>query len=136
MPIIKFLKEKKEIEVPVGANLRAEAIKAGVNINCIVSGISEGIDEAVHSVSGVLNCHGFGLCGTCRVNVTKGMENTNKLTLAEKAKKWVPVPDPLPSLAFIGNEETMRLACKTIVQGDIEVETRPELDLFGENFFS
>ncbi len=136
MPVIKFLKEKKEIEVPVGANLRTEAIKAGVNVNCALSGISEGIDDFVHSVSGVLNCHGFGLCGTCRVNVTQGMENTNKLTLAETAKKWVPVPDPIPSLAFIGNEETMRLACKTIVQGDIEVETCPELDLFGENFFS
>jgi ferredoxin len=136
MPIIKFVKEKKEIEVPVGANLRAEAIKAGININCAISGITDGIDEFVHSVSGVLNCHGFGLCGTCRVKINKGMENTNKLTLAEKAKKYVPVPDPLPSLAFIGNEDTMRLACKTIVQGDIEVETRPELDLFGENFFS
>jgi hypothetical protein len=30
----------------------------------------------------------------------------------------------------------MRLACMTKVLGDIEVETGPELDLFGENFFS
>ena len=30
MPIIKFVKEKKEIEVPEGANLRNEAIKAGI----------------------------------------------------------------------------------------------------------
>jgi hypothetical protein len=28
------------------------------------------------------------------------------------------------------------LACMTQVLGDIEVETRPELNLFGENFFS
>ncbi|MEM8946804.1 MAG: ferredoxin [Planctomycetota bacterium] len=136
MPVIKFVKEKKEIEVPDGANLRDEAIKAGVNVNCAISGISEGIDSAVHSFSKIFNCHGFGLCGTCRVNITKGMENTNKLTMAEKAKKYVPVPDPLPSLAFIGNEDTMRLACKTTVHGDIEVESAPELDLFGENFFS
>jgi len=136
MPIIKFIKEKKEIEVPVGANLRTEAIKAGVNVNCALSGVSEGIDKFVHSVSEYVNCHGFGVCGTCRVHITSGMENTNKMTLAEKAKKYVPVPDPIQSLAFIGNEETMRLACKTIVQGDIEVETCPELDLFGENFFS
>jgi len=136
MPVIKFVNEKKEIEVPVGANLRAEAIKAGVNVNCALSGVSEGIDEFVHSFSKYANCHGWGVCGTCRVNITSGMENTNKMTLAEKAKKYVPVPDPIQSLAFIGNEETMRLACKTIVQGDIEVETCPELDLFGENFFS
>ena len=34
------------------------------------------------------------------------------------------------------DEETMRLACKTQVNGDIEVETGPPIDLFGENFFS
>jgi hypothetical protein len=30
----------------------------------------------------------------------------------------------------------MRLSCQVRVQGDIEVETGPALDLFGENFFS
>jgi hypothetical protein len=39
-------------------------------------------------------------------------------------------------MAFIGNESTMRLACQTLVNGDMEVETGPTLDLFGENFFS
>ena len=32
--------------------------------------------------------------------------------------------------------DTMRLACCTTVNGDIEVETGPEINLFGENFFS
>ena len=32
MPVVKFTKENKEIEVPRGANLRKEAIKAGVNL--------------------------------------------------------------------------------------------------------
>ena len=87
------------------------------------------------------NCHGLGLCGTCRVLITKGMENTNKLTTREylKFKTVVPtggLPDPIPPLAYIGHEETMRLACCTTVHGDIEVETGPELNLFGENFFS
>lgn len=137
MPVIKFVKEKKEIEVPEGANLRDEAIKAGVNVNCAIAGISEGIDQCIHNFSKYMNCHGLGLCGTCRVNIKAGMENTNKLTMSEKAKfKYVPVPDPIPCLAYMGNEETMRLACKTTVHGDIEVETCPELDLYGENFFS
>jgi ferredoxin len=137
MPVIKFVKEKKEIEVPAGANLRTEAIKAGVNANCIISGISEGVDNFVESVSEYVNCHGLGACGTCRVNIKSGMENTNKLTLVEKAHfKYVPIPNPLPALAYMGNESTMRLACKTIVNGDIEVETSPALDLYGENFFS
>jgi len=75
------------------------------------------------------------------VLVTKGMENTNKLTLREylKFKTVVPTglaPDPIPPLAYIGHEETMRLACCTTVHGDIEVETGPEINLFGENFFS
>ena len=39
-------------------------------------------------------------------------------------------------LSFIGNEDTLRLACCVKVLGDIEVETAPELNLFGENFFS
>ena len=30
MPIIKFIKEKKEIEVPRGANLRKAALEAGI----------------------------------------------------------------------------------------------------------
>ena len=46
-------------------------------------------------------------------------------------------PHPVPAcLAFIGHEDTMRLACMTQVNGDIEVESNPELNLFGENFFS
>jgi hypothetical protein len=68
------------------------------------------------------------------------MQNTNTLTVCEKAKfRWMapmPLPDPLPALAYIGHEDTMRLACCTIVNGDIEVETGPDLNLWGENFFS
>jgi ferredoxin len=137
MPVIKFVKEKKEIEVPVGANLRAEAMKAGINTNCAISGISEGIDRFTENVSKVLNCHGFGMCGTCRVKITQGMENTGGLTFRERLKfKYLPVPDPLPCMAYLGNEDTMRLACMTRVQGDITVETKPEMNVFGENFFS
>jgi hypothetical protein len=32
MPKVKFIKEKTEIEVPDGANLRAEARKAGIQV--------------------------------------------------------------------------------------------------------
>jgi len=137
MPVIKFVKEKKEIEVPRGANLRDEAIKAGINLNCAMNGVSEGIDQFTESVSKVFNCHGFGMCGTCRVKITVGIENTNTLTLREKAKfKYLPVPDPIPAMAYLGNEDTMRLACMTVVNGSLTVETKPELNVFGDNFFS
>lgn len=133
MPLVKFTKEKKEIEVPVGANLRNEAIKAGINLNQGLNGIGA-------SVNRIMNCKGMGMCGTCRVLITDGIENTNKLTMAEWVKfKTViptPVPDPIPALAYIGHEEEMRLACCTVVQGDITVESGPEVNLFGENFFS
>jgi ferredoxin len=137
MPVIKFIKEKKEIEVPVGANLRKEAIKAGVNTH-------QGVNGFGASINAFANCHGFGQCGTCRVKIVKGMENASPMGVVERSRlKWpVPTPvtplafDPLPAMAFIGNEATMRLSCQVTVQGDMEVETGPELDLFGENFFS
>jgi len=129
MPVIKFIKEKKEIEVPEGANLRKEAIKAGVNTHQGLNGFGAGINK-------VLNCHGFGQCGTCRVKIVGGMENVSKVGIIEKIRFYNPIPDPVPCMAYIGNEATMRLACQVIVHGDIEVETGPELDLFGENFFS
>jgi ferredoxin len=132
MPVVKFIKEKKEITVPAGATLRTEAIKAGINLNQGVNGIGA-------SVNRFINCAGKGMCGTCRVNVKKGMENTNPLSFMEQMRFKSPmtlIPDPLPNLAYIGNETTMRLACCTIVNGDIEVESGPEVNLFGENFFS
>jgi ferredoxin len=129
MPIVKFINENKEIEVPLGANLRKEAIKAGINTHQGVNGFGAGINK-------YLNCHGFGQCGTCRVRIVKGMEHASPMGMIEKFRFYNPVPDPFPCLAFIGNENSMRLACQTKVEGDMEVETGPPLDLFGENFFS
>ena len=137
MPIVKFVKEKKEIEVPEGANLRREAIKAGINVHQGLNGLGAGINK-------LMNCKGWGQCGTCRVLISKGMQNKNAMTKSEKARLTYPIPtplaplafDPLPAMAYIGHEDTMRLSCKTTVEGDIEVETGPELNLFGENFFS
>lgn len=129
MPKVKFVKEKKELEVPVGANLRAEAIKAGINLYPGLNGFGS-------SINALVNCMGMGTCGTCRVLVTKGIENASPMTAMEWKTFHVPIPDPLPSMAYIGNEDKMRLACCLEVKGDMEVETQPPLNLFGENFFS
>jgi ferredoxin len=129
MPTIKFVKEKKEIQVPTGANLRAEALKAGVNLYHGLNGFGTTLNK-------IFNCHGLGVCGTCRVKIVKGMENASPMGSMERLKfKGFPIPDPA-CLAYIGNEDTMRLACLTTVHGDMEVETGPEMNLFGENFFS
>ena len=126
MPVVKFTKENKEIEVPRGANLRKEAIKAGVNFTQGFNGIRCGHQQ-------YLNCHGFGQCGMCRVKITKGMENASPMGLMERTRfKW-PIPTPSPAgprpvalHGFVGNEDTMRLACKVEVLGDMEVETGPD----------
>ncbi|MCA9103065.1 MAG: 2Fe-2S iron-sulfur cluster-binding protein [Pirellulales bacterium] len=115
MPTVNFVNEKTEIEVPAGANLRAEARKAGIELY-----------PGIHRIA---NCRGFGQCGSCRVLITKGMEATGKKSLIERLRLGL-------SMAYIGNEDTMRLACQTCVEGDIDVVTKPPMNLFGDNFFS
>src|ERR1700761_4688603 len=104
MPTIKFVNEKKEIQVSDGANLRQEAQKAGVNLYY-------GFNGAGQTLNKLFNCHGLGMCGTCRVLITEGMQNANPMTMMEKVKFRAPVPDPMPCMAYIGHEDTMRLAC-------------------------
>ena len=128
MPVVKFTKENKEITVPEGTNLRRAAIDAGVELYNGLNGIGASINKYV-------NCYGFGQCATCVVKITKGMENASKMGLMEKARFYAPVPDP-KSMDIIGNEDTMRMACQVKVEGDMEVETGPELNLYSENFFS
>lgn len=134
MPIVNFVNEKKQVQVPEGANLRKVALEAGVKLYNGINGVGASLNE-------VLNCHGLGMCGTCIVAITKGMENTNKMGMWEKLKfRGLPTPDPMLAtvtcMHYIGNEDTLRLACLTTVHGDIDVQTRPPFNLFGENFFS
>jgi ferredoxin len=114
MPKVTFGKEKQEIEVPVGANLRQEARKAGIQI--------------YGSIEQYINCRGLGLCGTCKVLVKKGMENLSPKTLRERFKLAT-------MFSTIGHEDEMRLACQTQVNGDCAIETRPAFNFSGENFW-
>jgi ferredoxin len=127
MPTVKFINEKKEIEVPVGTKIRTAAQMAGVYVYQGINGFGASINQYV-------NCHGLGCCGTCSVNVVRGMENTTKPGMLERVRVRLPIDHVC--LQFIGNEETMRLSCQTQITGDIEVETAPRLNLFGDNFFS
>ena len=116
MPKVTFVygKEKKEVEVPAGANLREEALKAGVPVYA-------GMDR-------YLNCRGLGLCGTCRVLVQQGGEHLSPKTFREKFRLGL-------SLASIGHENEMRLSCQARVQGDCTVEMTPVFNWSGENFW-
>ena len=115
MPKVVFVNEKREIEVPAGANLRLEARKAGVQLY-----------KGLHRF---LNCRGLGLCGTCRVLVKKGMENLSPRTLREKIACNL---DPKTMMAVIGREEEMRLSCQVQVNGDCTVETHPGVQMSPE----
>jgi ferredoxin len=118
MPKVEFVNEKKEIDVPAGANLRQEARNTGIPIY-------QGLDR-------YLNCRGLGLCGTCRVLVKKGMENLNARTFMERLNLNL---HPLSMLATLGHEDEMRLACQVRVNGDCAVETHPAFNWSGENFW-
>ena len=126
MPIVNFVTEKKQVQVPEGANLREEAAQ----------GRDQGLQRIEWrgaSVNAVLNCHGLGTCGTCRVLITKGLENANPISVLEKANFKF---NPGAALAYIGHEDQMALACRVQVLGDMDVQTCPEFNIFGENFFS
>jgi len=121
MPTVTFVNEKKSVEVPAGANLRSEAIKAGVQLY-----------PFPHNY---LNCMGFGACLSCRVMVKKGLENCSSQGIYEKASFLNPL-NPLGFFARLGNEKNMRLACQMQVNGDIEVQTQPAVNWHGENYWS
>jgi ferredoxin len=116
MPKIKIINEKKEIEVPPGANLRQELLKHGIEV-----------------YRGFLdrwfNCRGFGMCGTCWILVKQGMENLSPKTLRERFRLAL-------SLATIGHENEIRLACQCRVLGDCQIEVRTPFNMDGENFWS
>lgn len=99
MANIKFIKEDKLVFAVDGANLRLKAMENGIDLYTFWGKMT--------------NCGGYGQCGTCVVEITEGMENTNARTEAEERKlKRKPA--------------TYRLACQTIVQGDICVHTKPQ----------
>lgn len=114
MPKVTFVNEKKELEVAVGANLRTEIRKAGLQV--------------YQGVSCYVNCFGHGSCGTCRVLVKKGRENLGAKGFMERFTLF-------RMLAAVGNEEEMRLSCQVQVNGDCTIETRPTMNLSGENFW-
>jgi len=114
MPKITFVNEKREIEVPAGANLREEARKAGIDV--------------YNGLAKYVNCFGHGSCGTCRMLVKKGAENLGPKGMIEKFTLF-------RMLSAIGHEEEMRLSCQSAVNGDVTVETRPDMNLSGDNFW-
>ncbi|MGY6529001.1 MAG: 2Fe-2S iron-sulfur cluster-binding protein [Cyanobacterium sp.] len=98
MPTIRFLKENKDVVAADGANLREKAKQNGIDI---------------YRLRGkLINCGGYGQCGTCVVEIVEGMENLSPRTEFEN-RKLKKKPD------------SYRLACQTIVNGEVSVNTKP-----------
>jgi ferredoxin len=122
MPKVTLVKEKQDLEVPAGANLRDEIRKAGIQVNYYPLDLPNGF------LGRTLNCFGHGTCGTCKVLVKKGMENLNPKGILERFTLG-------RMLTSIGFEDEARLSCQVRVIGDCTIETRPAMNLSGDNFW-
>jgi uncharacterized 2Fe-2S/4Fe-4S cluster protein (DUF4445 family) len=99
---VKFMPDQKEVEVDEGASLFEAAEKAGVYLNSL--------------------CGGEGVCGKCRVQVTKGNLKADK-----------------NALAFFTKEEIKNgyvLACQSVVRDNLEVVVPPESRLEEEQILT
>ena len=114
MPKVKFTKEKDELEIEAGENLRQAALTNGIQV--------------YDGPTRFLNCMGNGTCGTCSVIVKEGKENLSPKTMLEKMTLSL-------HLTSIGHEEEMRLSCQCKVNGDCSIETKPGFNWYGENFW-
>jgi ferredoxin len=109
MPKVKFVNANTELEVEEGANLRKEALRAGVQLY-----------PGIHKY---LNCRGLALCGKCAVAVKAGRENCAPAGFRERLRI-------LLSYLPIGREQDeIRLGCQLRILGDVSVETTPGLKM-------
>ncbi|MBW4544570.1 MAG: (2Fe-2S)-binding protein [Symplocastrum torsivum CPER-KK1] len=98
MANIKFVKEDQEVIAADGANLREKALQNGVDI---------------YTFRGkMMNCGGYGQCGTCIVEIVEGVDNLSPRTPVE-TRKLKKKPD------------SYRLACQALVNGPVSVKTKP-----------
>lgn len=98
MATIRFVNEEKEVIAADGANLRQKALENGIDLYKFYGKL--------------MNCGGYGQCGTCLVEIVEGMEQLSPRTEVEQ-RKLKRKPD------------TYRLACQTLVNGNVTVKTRP-----------
>ena len=104
MPVIRFLREGRDVECYPGENLREVALREGI---------------ALYGLKGVLgNCGGCGQCITCFVDVPEGQapQALSPRTGVEEQK-------------LRRRPGSWRLACQALVQQSLVVITRPQLGL-------
>ena len=98
MANITYVNENQEAIAADGANLREKALQNSIDI---------------YTFKGkMMNCGGYGQCGTCIVEIVEGLENLSPRTEVENRK-------------LKKKPETYRLACQTLVNGPTSVKTKP-----------
>ena len=101
MPVIRFVREGRDVECYPGENLREVALREGI---------------ALYGLKGQLgNCGGCGQCITCFVEVPEGgaLGGLSPRTAVEEAK-------------LRRRPQSWRLACQTLVEGSVLIMTRPQ----------
>ena len=104
MPLIRFVREARDVECYPGENLREVALREGI---------------ALYGIKGVLgNCGGCGQCITCFVEVVEGGADNalTELTSVELLK-------------LKRRPQTWRLACQALVEKSVMVLTKPQVGL-------
>jgi ferredoxin len=104
MPVIRFVREGRDVECYPGENLREVALREGIQL---------------YGLKGTLgNCGGCGQCITCFVEVPEGTaaQALSARTVVEEQK-------------LRRRPQEWRLACQALVQQSLLVITRPQVGL-------
>ena len=101
MPVVRFVREGREVDCPAGTNLRELALAEGVEL---------------YGLKGRLgNCGGCGQCITCFVELP---ESTSSLAMSGRTV--------VEDQKLRGRPQNWRLACQALVQESLLVLTRPQ----------
>jgi ferredoxin len=104
MPVIRFVREGREVECYPGENLREVALREGIEL---------------YGLKGKLgNCGGCGQCITCFVELP---ESTSSLAMTGRTA--------VEDQKLRGRPQNWRLACQALVQESLLVLTRPQLGM-------
>jgi len=102
MPVIRFVREDRDVECFPGENLREVALRAGIEL---------------YGLKGKLgNCGGCGQCITCFVGVA---DQGNPPALSARTA--------VEDRKLQGRPQSWRLACQALVERSLLVLTRPQL---------
>jgi ferredoxin len=97
MPTVTFVKQERTVECPVGKNLRELARENQIDLYVFPHNL--------------VHCRGYGLCGTCRIQVDNPRALSPRTSSDERKCGWE------------GAE--FRLACQSRVVADVSVVTNP-----------